>query len=189
MGRWRDACSKARSRTAVQRLASRHADGRGRAGVRIPHRPRPASASAALHTEEVMAAVDTLHPSSRSRIRVSMIRPRWRTAVDRGQRLRTSVRAGPAAPASWRGTDLSSHAVKARVEGRYERAGSGANVLGRPTTGIDLDRQQLSRTRDHAAYRAGWSPRAPAWRRSRSSPATTCDGFGALGSVEARFVD
>ena len=43
---------------------------------------------------------------------------------------------GPAVNADWRGLDLSRHPVLGRVEGRYGREGSGANVLGDPRTAL-----------------------------------------------------
>lgn len=43
---------------------------------------------------------------------------------------------GPAVEADWRALDLSQHRVVGRVEGRYEREGSGANVLGDPRVAL-----------------------------------------------------
>jgi 2-keto-4-pentenoate hydratase len=39
---------------------------------------------------------------------------------------------GPAAPSSWRTFNLAKHEVRGSVEGKLERDGSGANVLGDP---------------------------------------------------------
>ena len=43
---------------------------------------------------------------------------------------------GPAAPASWRSSDLAAHPVRATVAGKLVREGSGANVLGDPRVAL-----------------------------------------------------
>lgn len=65
---------------------------------------------------------------------------------------------GPAVDADWRAIDLASHEVQAGVEGKYDREGSGANVLGDPRValtwlvnevtglGIDIRRGELVTT-------------------------------------------
>lgn len=52
---------------------------------------------------------------------------------------------GPAAPEAWRGLDLAAHRVRGRVEGRYDREGIGANVLGDPRTALAWLANELSR--------------------------------------------
>ena len=51
---------------------------------------------------------------------------------------------GPRVAADWRAIDLSAHPVAARVEGRYERQGAGANVLGDPRIALTWLVNELS---------------------------------------------
>jgi 2-keto-4-pentenoate hydratase len=51
---------------------------------------------------------------------------------------------GGAAPGDWRAMDLSTHEVTARVSGRYERTGSGGNVLGDPRVALAWLANELS---------------------------------------------
>ncbi|MEM1162523.1 MAG: fumarylacetoacetate hydrolase family protein [Pseudomonadota bacterium] len=51
---------------------------------------------------------------------------------------------GPAVGADWRAVDLSRHPVTARIDGRYERAGSGSNVLGDPRAALAWCVNELS---------------------------------------------
>jgi 2-keto-4-pentenoate hydratase len=52
---------------------------------------------------------------------------------------------GPAVAIDWRTLDLSRHAVTAHVAGRYDRAGSGANVLGDPRIALTWFVNELAR--------------------------------------------
>lgn len=52
---------------------------------------------------------------------------------------------GPEAPAMWRDLDLAAHRVIGRVEGRLERVGIGANVLGDPRIALTWLANELSR--------------------------------------------
>jgi 2-keto-4-pentenoate hydratase len=51
---------------------------------------------------------------------------------------------GPKAPATWRDLDLSVHPVHCTVGSRYERDGSGGNVLGDPRIGLTWLANELS---------------------------------------------
>jgi 2-keto-4-pentenoate hydratase len=51
---------------------------------------------------------------------------------------------GEAVNGDWRGLDLSRHPVVAQVDGRFERAGSGANVLGDPRLALTWSVNELS---------------------------------------------
>lgn len=51
---------------------------------------------------------------------------------------------GPAVTADWRAIDLACHAVHAHVAGRYERTGTGANVLGDPRIALTWLANELS---------------------------------------------
>jgi 2-keto-4-pentenoate hydratase len=51
---------------------------------------------------------------------------------------------GPAVKADWRALDLSRHPVRCRIAGRYEREGSGANVLGDPRIALTWLVNELS---------------------------------------------
>jgi len=51
---------------------------------------------------------------------------------------------GPAVTAVWRTIDLARHAVRARVAGRIEREGTGANVLGDPRIALTWLANELS---------------------------------------------
>ncbi|HWA46224.1 MAG TPA: hypothetical protein VHA10_23610 [Hypericibacter adhaerens] len=89
--------------------------------------------AAAYSTEEVLAAVDTLHPAieipdSRYDDFVTAGAPQL-IADDACAHL---VVAGAAAKTDWRRIDLAAHKGWGRNEGRFEREGSGANVLGDP---------------------------------------------------------
>lgn len=52
---------------------------------------------------------------------------------------------GPEAPSTWRDVDLSRHRVLGRVSARYEREGSGSNVLGDPRVALAWIANELSR--------------------------------------------
>ncbi len=88
-------------------------------------------------TDEVMAAVDTLHPS----IEIPNSRFADFTAAGEAQLIADNACAhhfilGPASPADWRRIDLGQHPVHGRVThpdgGHWTRSGSGAAVMGDP---------------------------------------------------------
>lgn len=93
----------------------------------LPARPEPYSQG------EVMAAVADLHlaielPDSRF---ADFAKAGGPSLIAEAACARDLV-AGAAVTADWRALDLSKHPVLGRVEGRYERQGSGGNVLGDP---------------------------------------------------------
>ena len=98
-----------------------------------------------MNADEVLGAVADLYlaieiPDSRLR----RLRDRGRTADHRRQRLRASFVLGPLAPPVWRELDLAAHRVVAKVGGRYEREGVGANVLGHPLIALTWLANELS---------------------------------------------
>ncbi len=91
--------------------------------------PRPVPYS----TDEVLAAVDTLHPA------IEIPDSRYDDFVTVGaphliadNACAHLVVVGAAAKADWRRLDLAAHKGRGRNEGKFEREGSGANVLGDP---------------------------------------------------------
>ena len=87
--------------------------------------------------DEVMAAVSDLHltielPDSRY---ADFAKAGGPALIAEAACARDLV-VGPAVQADWRSLDLSHHPVKGRVEGRYEREGSGSNVLGDPRVAL-----------------------------------------------------
>jgi 2-keto-4-pentenoate hydratase len=154
-----------------------------RMGRDLPPRHQPYT------TDEVMAAVDTLHPS------IEVPDSRFDDFAHAGgpQLIADNACAhlfvlGPAAPGSWRGIDLSNHAVQARIEGRYERAGKGLNVLGGPHLALTWIANELS------ALGITLCGGQVVTTGTCMAPLEIAPGdrvlidFGALGSVEARFV-
>jgi 2-keto-4-pentenoate hydratase len=96
-------------------------------------------------TGEVLDAVATLHPG----IEVPDSRFEDFTIVGAPQLIADNACAhyfvlGNAAPEEWRGTDLVSHAVHARIDGKLERHGCGANVLGDPREALTWLVNELS---------------------------------------------
>ncbi len=146
--------------------------------------PRAASYSVG----EVLARVATLHPS----IEVPDSRYEDFTVVGAPQLIADNACAhdfvlGPPSPDAWRSVDLAAHRVVGRVEGRVEREGLGANVLGDPRDALTWLVNELSRL--GITLRAGQIvttgtclvplPIAPEHRVS-------CD-FGMLGRVGVSF--
>lgn len=91
--------------------------------------PRPAPYS----TDEVLAAVDTLHPA------IEIPDSRYDDFVTVGaphliadNACAHLVVVGAPAKADWRRLDLAAHKGRGRNEGKFDREGSGANVLGDP---------------------------------------------------------
>lgn len=94
---------------------------------------------------EVLDAVETLHPA----IEVPDSRFEDFTVVGAAQLIADSACAhdfvlGPETEADWRRADLSRHPVRAVVEGRIEREGSGANVLEDPRLALTWLANELS---------------------------------------------
>jgi 2-keto-4-pentenoate hydratase len=93
--------------------------------------------AAAYSTEDVLAAVDTLHPA------IEIPDSRFEDFVTAGapQLIADNACAhlfvlGAAAKADWRKIDLAAHKGWGRNEGKFEREGSGANVLGDPRVAL-----------------------------------------------------
>jgi 2-keto-4-pentenoate hydratase len=102
-----------------------------RMGRDLPPRPAPYS------TEEVLAAVDTLHPA------IEIPDSRYEDFVTAGapQLIADNACAhlvvlGAPTNADWRKIDLVRHHGWGRNEGKFEREGSGANVLGDPRVAL-----------------------------------------------------
>ena len=103
--------------------------------------PRPA----AYGPEEVIEAVDTLHPA----IELPDSRFADFTAAGAAQLIADNACAhefllGPATTAPWRDLDLARHAVRGVVAGKLERDGSGAEVLGDPRIALAWLANELS---------------------------------------------
>jgi 2-keto-4-pentenoate hydratase len=97
-------------------------------------------------TEEVLAAVATLHPA----IEVPDSRYRDFVRVGAPQLIADNACAswfalGPATDAPWRDIDLARHPVAAFVNGKLTQTGSGANVLGDPRVALTWIANELSR--------------------------------------------
>lgn len=97
-------------------------------------------------TEEVLAAVATLHPA----IEVPDSRYRDFVRVGAPQLIADNACAswfalGPATDAPWRDIDLARHPVTAFVNGKLTQTGSGANVLGDPRVALTWIANELSR--------------------------------------------
>jgi len=89
--------------------------------------------TAAYEVDEILAAVETLHPA----IEIPDSRFEDFTAVGAAQLIADNACGhkfvlGPPTTVDWRKLDLAEHAVVGRVGERYERQGKGANVLGDP---------------------------------------------------------
>jgi len=102
-----------------------------RMGKDLPRRAAP------YGTDEVLAAVDTLHPA----IEIPDSRYDHFVTVGAPQLIADNACAhlvvvGAAAKADWRRIDLAAHKGRGRNEGKFEREGSGANVLGDPRTAL-----------------------------------------------------
>lgn len=95
--------------------------------------------------EEVLAAVDTLHPA------IELPDSRFLDFVTAGEAQLIADNAcahrfvlGPAMPAGWRDLDLARHRVVARCTGRPDREGIGANVLSDPRVALAWLANELS---------------------------------------------
>ncbi len=141
-------------------------------------------------TDEVMDAVDSLHPA------IEIPDSRYDDFIRAGTAQLIAENAcadrfmlGQASPSSWRSLDLSSHQVAITVSGRDPLTGIGSNVLGDPRIALTWIANELSA---HGfALEAGEVvttgtcaipiPVAPGIR-------ITAD-YGALGRIAAQFVD
>jgi 2-keto-4-pentenoate hydratase len=96
---------------------------------------------------------------------------------------------GAEAPsAAWRDLDLSRHRVACTVEGRYEREGIGANVLGDPRIALTWLANELSRL--GVALRAGQyvtTGTCAVPLDLRPTGDTVTADYGALGRIAVRF--
>jgi 2-keto-4-pentenoate hydratase len=95
--------------------------------------------------DEVLSAVDTLHPA----IEVPDSRFEDFTKVGAAQLIADNACAhyfvlGSPAPDLWRGIDLASHRVIGSIAGRLTREGQGANVLGDPRVALAWLANELS---------------------------------------------
>jgi 2-keto-4-pentenoate hydratase len=95
--------------------------------------------------EEVLAAVDTLHPA----IELPDSRYEDFTSVGAAQLIADNACAhlfvlGPAAAARWRTMDLVDHVVTGTVHGKHTHHGKGANVLGDPRLALTWLVNELS---------------------------------------------
>ena len=122
--------------------------------------------------DEVLAAVDTLHPA----IEIPDSRYRDFTVVGAPQLIADMACAcwfvlGPATTAPWRERDLAQHALTARRNGTFVAEGRGANALGRSPRRAGVDRQRTDAVRRASARAATWSRRERAWCRSHLRPA------------------
>src|SRR6185295_2108974 len=94
---------------------------------------------------EVLDAVASLHPA----IEVPDSRYHDFTSVGEAQLIADNACAhyfvlGEAAPDTWRSLDLAEHVVRARIEGKPDRQGKGANVLGDPRAALTWLVNELS---------------------------------------------
>ena len=124
---------------AANRMAVAEPEFAFRFGRELPPRDE------AYTVDEVLAAVETLHPA------IELPDSRFADYVTAGgpQLIADNACAhwfvlGPAVTADWRSIDLSDHRVLGRVEGRYEREGTGAAVLGDPRIALTWLVNELS---------------------------------------------
>lgn len=155
-----------------------------RIGRQLAPRAKP------YNVEEVLAAVDGLHPA----IEVPDSRYEDFAKVGAAQLIADLACAhhfilGPAAPGSWRGTDLVEHRVVATVAGKYQREGKGANVLGDPRVALTWLANELS------GLGIALEPGQVITTGTCMAPLAIGPGdharadFGTLGRVEVRFGD
>jgi len=138
--------------------------------------------------EEVMAAVDTLHPA----IELPDSRYDDFSKAGAAQLIADNACAhcfvmGPAASDQWRSEDLAEHRVTGSIAGKLLREGKGANVLGDPRTALTWLANELSRL--GIALAAGQV--VTTGTCVVPLPVGPADhvfaDFGTLGSVELRF--
>ena len=139
--------------------------------------------------DEVIAAVDTMHPA------IEIPDSRYRDFVTAGAAQLIADNAcagyfvfGQAASADWRQCDLARHPVTVHVNGKLVREGSGENVLGDPRIALTWIANELSLAGD--ALRRGETITTG----TCISPAVVATGdhvvadFGIFGRVETRLV-
>ena len=149
----------------------------------LPSRKTPYS------VDEVVAAVDTMHPA------IEIPDSRYRDFVTAGAAQLIADNAcasyfvlGPATLADWRQYDLARHPVTARVNGKLAREGKGENVLGDPRIALTWIANELSMVGD--ALRRGETITTG----TCIAPAVIAAGdhvvadFGVFGRVETRLV-
>jgi len=138
--------------------------------------------------DEVMAAVDTLHPA----IELPDSRYDDFSKAGAAQLIADNACAhcfviGPAASDQWRSEDLAEHRVTGSIAGKLLREGKGANVLGDPRTALTWLANELSRL--GIALAAGQV--VTTGTCVVPLPVGPADhvfaDFGTLGSVELRF--
>jgi 2-keto-4-pentenoate hydratase len=138
--------------------------------------------------DEVMAAVETLHPA----IELPDSRYDDFSKVGAAQLIADNACAhdfvlGPAARSEWRFEDLAEHVVTGTVKGKVQREGKGANVLGDPRAALTWLANELSRL--GIALAAGQT--VTTGTCVVPLPVEPADhvfaDFGRLGSVELRF--
>lgn len=146
--------------------------------------PRASSYS----VDEVLAAVDSLHPA----IEVPDSRYDDFARVGAAQLIADNACAhqfvlGPAATAQWRTRNLSEHVVTGIVAGKLRREGTGANVLGDPRAALTWLANELSRLGiTLAAGQVVTTGTCVAPLPVEPGDDTTAD-FGELGSVAVSF--
>jgi 2-keto-4-pentenoate hydratase len=154
-----------------------------RLGKSLPPRGKPYS------TDEVLAAVDALHPA----IEVPDSRYNDFARVGAPQLIADTACAcwfvlGPETTADWRSRDLVTHSVTAYKNGTAAGAGSGANVLGDPRLALTWIANELT------TYGDGLQAGQIVTTGTCVIPVAIAPGdairadFGDLGSVQARLV-
>jgi 2-keto-4-pentenoate hydratase len=159
-----------------------------RFGAALPPRP------AAYTVDEVLAAVETLHPA------IEVPDSRFADFVHAGEAQLLADNAcahrfvlGPATTADWRALDLRTHRVQGRVRAgdlrRYERDGDGSAVLGDPRVALTWLANELSRLGvGLAAGQFVTTGTCMVPLEIQPGDQVVAD-FGALGQVSARFTD
>jgi len=144
--------------------------------------------ASAFALDEVMAAVETLHPA----IELPDSRYDDFTAAGAAQLIADNACAhcfvlGPAAGTWWRSQDLAEHLVTAIVTGRRPQQGKGGNVLGDPRLALTWLANELSHLGiDLAAGQVVTTGTCMSPLNIEPTDHVLAD-FGALGSVELRF--
>jgi 2-keto-4-pentenoate hydratase len=128
---------------AGSRMGVAEAEFAFRFGQRLAPRAEP------YHQDEVMAAVDTLHPA------IELPDSRFEDFVHAGapQLIADCACAnwlvvGPAVMVPWRSIDLAAHAVRFDIDDRTVATGQGSNVLGDPRIALTWIVNELSRHAD-----------------------------------------
>jgi 2-keto-4-pentenoate hydratase len=138
--------------------------------------------------DEVLAAVETLHPA----IELPDSRYEEFSKVGAAQLIADNACAhdfvlGPAARGKWRSEDLAEHAVTGIVTGKLQREGNGSNVLGDPRAALTWLANELS----HLGIALAAGEIVTTGTCVAPLPVGPGDhvfaDFGALGGVELRF--